>query len=165
MRISSNLIVWSALMLASVLLFAACGNQSTSSADGAAETPKAETSAKTDAAAKPAEGATQATAVDAELAAKGRLVFLKNGCNACHMAGNNQLGPSLYGLYGSEVKLKDGSTVIANEAYLRESIVEPTKKLVAGYSPVMVAYKLPEEELNQLVAYIKSLKDQKPEGN
>lgn len=172
MRIRWNLFGWSALMLASVLLFAACGNQSTPSTNGTAETetPKADTAAKPAESAtqstpdKPAEGATQVAAGDAELAAKGRLVFLKNGCNTCHMAGDNQLGPSLYGLYGTEVKLKDGSTVIADEAYIRESILEPNKKLVAGYSPVMVAYKLPEEELNQLVAYIKSLKDQKPEG-
>lgn len=165
MRMRWNLFGWSALLLASLLLFAACGNQSTSSTDGAAETetPKAETPASTDSA-KTSEGATQTVAYDPELAAKGRLVFLRNGCNACHMAGNNQLGPSLYGLYGSEVKLKDGSTVIADEEYIRESILEPSKKLVAGYSPVMVPYKLPEEELNQLVEYIKSLKDQKPEG-
>ncbi|MCS6920246.1 MAG: hypothetical protein NZM28_10775, partial [Fimbriimonadales bacterium] len=121
MRMRWNLLVWSALTLAMVLLFSACGNQSTSSTNGAAEseTPKAETpapaeTAKTETAAKPSEGATQAANADSELAAKGRLVFLKNGCNACHMAGNNQLGPSLYGLYGSEVKLKDGSTVVAD---------------------------------------------------
>lgn len=162
MQIRWSWFSWSVLLFATMILLGACGNQSAPASNGASASDgvQTETPTPTDAASKPAEGAPDTA--DAELAAKGRLVFLKNGCNTCHMAGSNQLGPSLYGLYGSEVKLKDGSTVIADEEYIRESIVEPTKKLVAGYSPVMVAYKLPEEELEQLVAYIKSLKDQSP---
>jgi cytochrome c2 len=55
-------------------------------------------------------------------------------------------------------------TVIADEAYLRESIVNPNKQIVAGYPPTMPPYGyLKEEQINQLIAYIKSLKDEKPE--
>ncbi|MCS7208237.1 MAG: cytochrome c [Fimbriimonadales bacterium] len=165
MRRHWNGLSWSALTAMLAFLLTACGNQSatTSPSDRSAPSAtKAEASAK-QLAPSADKADSQAAPADAAVA-KGKLVFLKNGCNACHMAGASQLGPSLYGLYGSQVKLKDGSTVIADEAYLRESIVEPNKKIVAGYSPVMVAYKLPEEELNQLIAYIKSLKDQKPEG-
>ncbi|MCS7183720.1 MAG: cytochrome c, partial [Thermoanaerobaculum sp.] len=58
----------------------------------------------------------------------------------------------------------DGTTVKVDEAYLRESIVEPNKKIVAGYQPSMPAYSyLKEEDIKALIAYIKSLKDEKPE--
>ncbi|MCS7301379.1 MAG: cytochrome c [Fimbriimonadales bacterium] len=134
------------------LLFAACGNQTAPATNGAAET---ETKSQATASAKP---------TDPE-AAKGKLVFMQTGCNACHM--HPTVGkeyPDLRGLYGSQVKLKDGSIVIADEAYLRESITHPNKRLVAGYAPMMPPYNyLKEEQINQLVAYIKSLKDEKPE--
>lgn len=136
-------------------ILTACGNQTTPTTNGAAETKPAEptkTAAKSE------------KSMDPE-AAKGKLVFVQTGCNACHM--HPAMGkdyPDLRGLYGSQVKLKDGSTVIADEAYLRESILEPNKKLVAGYPPSMPPYNyLKEEQVNQLIAYIKSLKDEKPE--
>lgn len=152
MRVRWNLVALSALTIASAAWLAACGNQSAPATNGAGET-----------ATKPAE-TKPAAATDSE-AAKGKLVFLQAGCNACHM--NSAVGnqyPDLRGLYGSEVKLKDGTTVIADEAYLRESIVNPNKQIVAGYPPTMPPYGyLKEEQLNQLIAYIKSLKDEKPE--
>lgn len=143
-------------LLVMAMILATCGNQSAPTANGTAETKPAE----------PAKSAASETAktLDPE-AAKGKLVFMQVGCNACHM--NPAVGkdyPDLRGLYGSQVKLKDGSTVIADEAYLRESIVAPNKKLVAGYPPSMPPYNyLKEEQINQLIAYIKSLKDEKPE--
>jgi|GEM_PF-797074 len=102
---------------------------------------------------------------DAQLAAKGKLVFVQVGCKTCHMnPATGNMYPDLRGLYGSQRKLKDGSTVVADEEYLRESIVNPNAKLVAGYAPVMPPYNyLKEEQVQQLVAYIKSLKDEKPE--
>lgn len=152
MRVRWNLVALSALTIASAAWLAACGNQSAPATNGAGET-----------ATKPAE-IKPASATDSE-AAKGKLVFLQTGCNACHM--NSAVGnqyPDLRGLYGAEVKLKDGKTVIADEAYLRESIVNPNKQIVAGYPPTMPPYGyLKEEQLNQLIAYIKSLKDEKPE--
>ncbi len=132
-------------------LFVGCANQSAPSPNGTAET-------------KPTSTATPAKAVDPE-AAKGKLVFMQTGCNACHMSPTvGKDYPDLRGLYGSQVKLKDGSTVTADEEYLRESIVNPNKQLVAGYPPSMPPYSyLKEEQIKQLIAYIKSLKDEKPE--
>jgi len=152
MRLHWNLVALSALTIASAAFLAACGNQSASPTNGAGET-----------AAKPSETKLE-TAKDPE-AAKGKLVFIQTGCNACHMnpAVGNQY-PDLRGLYGSEVKLKDGTTVVADEAYLRESIINPNKQIVAGYPPTMPPYGyLKEEQINQLIAYIKSLKDERPE--
>ena len=152
MRVRWNFVALSAMTIASAVFLVACGTQSAPAPNGASET-----------AAKPAE-TTPAAAQDPE-AAKGKLVFLQTGCNACHM--NTAVGdqyPDLRGLYGAEVKLKDGTTVIADEAYLRESIVNPNKQIVAGYPPTMPPYGyLKEEQINQLIAYIKSLKDEKPE--
>jgi cytochrome c oxidase subunit 2 len=152
MRLRWNLVALSALTIASAAFLAACGNQSAPPTSSAVET-----------ATKPAETKPEAPK-DSE-AAKGKLVFIQTGCNACHM--NSAVGnqyPDLRGLYGSQVKLKDGSTVVADEAYLRESITNPNKVIVAGYPPTMPPYGyLKEEQLNQLIAYIKSLKDEKPE--
>ncbi|BCW95515.1 MAG: c-type cytochrome [Fimbriimonadales bacterium] len=147
-------IALSALTIASVALLAACGNQGAPAASGTGEN-----AAQT----KPADSKADA-ATDPE-AAKGKLVFIQTGCNACHMSpavGKDY--PDLRGLYGSEVKLADGSTVTVDEAYLRESIINPNKQVVAGYQPSMPPYGyLKEEQVNQLIAYIKSLKDEKPE--
>ncbi|OYT73706.1 MAG: hypothetical protein CFK49_01165 [Armatimonadetes bacterium JP3_11] len=147
---------YSLALIAITAFLAACGNQGTPASNGAAETKPSEPAKETT--------NTPATATDPE-AAKGKLVFVQVGCNACHM--NPTVGkdyPDLRGLYGSQVKLKDGSTVVADEAYLRESILNPNKHLVAGYPPSMPPYNyLKEEQVNQLIAYIKSLKDEKPE--
>jgi cytochrome c5 len=97
MRVRWNLIALSALTIASAALLAACGNQSAPTTNGAGET-----------ATKPAETKPE-TAKDPD-AAKGKLVFIQTGCNACHM--NSAVGdqyPDLRGLYGAEVKLKDGT--------------------------------------------------------
>lgn len=157
MRLHGNLIALSALMVLSVAFLAACGNQGTPATNGAADTTAkpAET--------KPTETQPQ-TAQDPE-AAKGKLVFIQTGCNACHM--NSAVGsqyPDLYGLYGSEVKLEGGKTVIADDEYLRESILNPNKQVVAGYAPSMPPFSyLKEEQVDQMIAYIKSLKDEKPQ--
>ena len=157
MRLHGNLIALSALMVVSVAFLAACGNQSAPATNGTVDTTV--NPAQT----KPAETKSEA-AQDPE-AAKGKLVFLQTGCNACHM--NSAVGnqyPDLRGLYGSEVKLEGGKTVVADEEYLRESILNPNKQVVSGYAPSMPPYNyLKEEQVNQLIAYIKSLKDEKPE--
>jgi cytochrome c oxidase subunit 2 len=69
------------------------------------------------------------------------------------------LGPSLAGLYGKPVPLQTGETVIADEDYIRESILNPHAKIVAGYQPLMPTYQgqVSEEGLLQLIAYIRSL--------
>src|SRR3982750_3471504 len=79
-------------------------------------------------------------------------------------SGVTQRGPRLEGLYGSQVKLADGRTVVADDNYIRESILNPTAKVVAGYDPVMPTFQgqVTEEQLSQLMAYVRSLG---PEGS
>ena len=90
------------------------------------------------------------------MAASGALLYTQYACITCHGAGK---GPAFNDLYMSQAKLRDGTAVVADEAYLRESILVPGAKLVAGYDPIMPTYKgqLTEEQLLQLIAYIKSL--------
>jgi len=96
--------------------------------------------------------------VQATLAEQGRQIFARLGCQECHAAGSD-LGPSLDGLYGRDVTLADGRTVRADETYLRESILDPEAKIVAGFDPVMSSYRgqVGEEDLLALISYLKSL--------
>lgn len=88
-------------------------------------------------------------------AAAGAQLFQTYGCAACH----GQRAPTLAGLYGTMVTLDNGEKVLADEDYLRESIIEPAAKVVAGFPPIMPSYRgqLSEEQLMDLVAYIQSL--------
>ena len=89
----------------------------------------------------------------------GASLFETFGCQTCHRAGGTIQGPSLTGLFGKTVQLEGGATVIVDEDYIRESIVDPRAKIVAGYQPIMPTFKglISEEGLLQLIAYIKSL--------
>lgn len=89
----------------------------------------------------------------------GRNLFVSQTCATCHMQGSSQLGPSLYNNYGTERKLADGSTVLVDDAYLRNSILHPASQVVEGFAPVMPSFegKLDDEQLSNLVAYIRSL--------
>lgn len=93
------------------------------------------------------------------LAARGQRAFQDLACHTCHMTDASGRGPTLERLFGSEVKLADGSTVVADEAYLRESILNPQVKLVAGYQPLMPTFQglVNEEALMGLIEHIKSL--------
>ncbi len=95
------------------------------------------------------------------LATVGEQVFTQNGCDSCHSGLEGARGPSLTGLFGEEVMLQDGRTVVADELYLRESIINPQAKIAAGYPPIMPTYQdvLSEEQIFQLIAYIKSLSE------
>ncbi|MGI8467719.1 MAG: cytochrome c oxidase subunit II [Pyrinomonadaceae bacterium] len=83
----------------------------------------------------------------------------KLGCASCHEGGASQRGAHLEGQFGKDVKLTDGSTVVFNEDYIRNSILNPASQVVEGYQPIMPTFKgqVTEEQLNSLVAYIKSL--------
>ncbi len=83
----------------------------------------------------------------------------KLGCASCHAGGDNQRGAKLEGIYNKEVKLVGGNTIVANDAYIRESILNPSKDIVEGYQPIMPTFKgqVTEEQLIALIAYIKSL--------
>jgi cytochrome c oxidase subunit 2 len=95
----------------------------------------------------------------ASLAQNGERLFAVMGCNACHTGTSQARGPNLYGLYNTRVRMSDGSTMVANDAYLREKILNPSLHVPAGYVPIMPTYKgqIDEEGLIQLVEYIKSL--------
>jgi cytochrome c oxidase subunit II len=100
----------------------------------------------------------RATGTPVELGAQ---LYQDLGCATCHDPGPMQRGPSMQGLYGSMVQLQDGSTVLADEAYIRESIVNPQARIRAGFQPIMPTFQglVSEEQLLQLIAYIRSLAD------
>ncbi len=89
----------------------------------------------------------------------GSRLFTQHRCNTCHDEGSELRSPRLEGVFNNTIALSDGRTVIADESYLRESIVNPMAKVSAGFAPVMPTYQgqLNEEQLFQLVEYIKSL--------
>lgn len=101
---------------------------------------------------------TEATAGDA---AAGQQLFQELGCSECHLQDGSGQGPSLVGVFGSQVTLQDGQTVTADAAYVRRSILEPRAQIVAGYEPVMPSFsgELSEQQIEQLIAYVRSLAD------
>ena len=93
------------------------------------------------------------------LAQNGQTLFQQLGCSTCHRFDVQGRGPNLTGVYGKPVLLEDGRTVVADENYVRESILVPTAKVVSGFKPVMPSFQgqVSEEQLTSLVAYVKSL--------
>ncbi len=107
----------------------------------------------------------QQAAAAAALLAKGgseagKALAAQNGCGACHsLDGSKLVGPTWRGLFGSQVKLSDGSTVTADEAYLTESITDPAAKVVDGFAAgVMPKFSLTDAQIKAIVAYIETLK-------
>jgi cytochrome c oxidase subunit 2 len=90
----------------------------------------------------------------------GEALVAANGCAACHSTtGAQGIGPTWRGLFGHEVLLADGTTLIADEAYLAESIREPQAKIVAGFeTQLMPTYGFTDEDIADIVAYIKTLR-------
>jgi cytochrome c oxidase subunit 2 len=95
------------------------------------------------------------------LAQAGERLFGTLGCATCHSGQSGSRGPDLAGLFGTEVKLRGGGTVVADETYVRESILEPHAKVVEKYEPIMPTSKgqVSEEDIVRLIAYVKSLAD------
>src|SRR5215204_5282344 len=83
----------------------------------------------------------------------------KLGCASCHAGGQSQRGAKLEGIFGTDIKLTTGDIVKADDAYIRNSILNPSSQIVEGYQPIMPTFKgqVTEEQLVSLVAYIKSL--------
>jgi len=93
------------------------------------------------------------------LAENGQKLFDELACGNCHKPDNSGRCPSLTGLFGKTVQLAGGATVLADEGYIRESILQPQAKIVAGYGPIMPTFQglVTEEGVTQLIEYIKSL--------
>ena len=80
-------------------------------------------------------------------------------CLTCHsIDGSEGIGPTFKGMYGRNTKLTNGSSIVADDVYLRESIVKPETKIVDGFDDVMPKPELTEEELNAIVEYLENLK-------
>ncbi len=99
---------------------------------------------------------------EADMALLGEQVFTLKGCGACHKTdGTTLIGPSWKGLYGKEEKVKENGkamTVKVDDAYIRESILEPSKKITVGFEQTMMPQvPVTDEEINQIIAYIKTL--------
>jgi cytochrome c oxidase subunit 2 len=99
-------------------------------------------------------------------AAAGQQMYESLGCVSCHGAnGEGGRGPALLGLFGGKALLNGNQTVQADEGYVRESILNPQAKIVSGFGPIMPSFQgqVNEEQLLQLVAFVKSLATNKPE--
>jgi cytochrome c oxidase subunit 2 len=103
--------------------------------------------------------------VSGSLAQNGETLFEQLGCSTCHRFDIQGRGPNLKGIFGNPVQLQDGRTVQADDNYVRESVLNPTAKVVSGFQPIMPSFQgqVSEEQLNALVAYVKSL-SQAPAG-
>jgi cytochrome c oxidase subunit 2 len=93
------------------------------------------------------------------LAENGQKLFDELACGNCHKPDGSGRCPSLTGLFGKTVQLVGGSTVKADEGYIRESILQPQAKIVSGYGPIMPTFQglVTEEGVMQLIEYVKSL--------
>lgn len=96
---------------------------------------------------------------EGSLASQGEKLFQKYACNTCHMDNGTGRGPMLAGTYGKTRPLADGSNVVVDDNYIRESILHPQTKIAAGFQPVMPTFQgqVSEEDLIRLLSYIKSL--------
>jgi cytochrome c oxidase subunit 2 len=102
--------------------------------------------------------------------ASGEQLFAQLACNTCHRVGEAAAAglparaPSLEGLFGTPVTLTSGRSVVVDEGYVRESILNPKAKIVQGWQPIMPTYQgqVSEEQLNELVVYIKNLGSEAP---
>lgn len=90
----------------------------------------------------------------------GKKLYAQRGCEQCHTTdGSVRIGPSFLGVFGKTRTFQDGSSVVADENYLRNSLLEPQSQVVAGFEGVMPTFqgRLKEAEINAIIAYIKSL--------
>lgn len=93
------------------------------------------------------------------LAQRGERLFNELGCASCHRTDGKGRGPALVGVFGDQVDLERGGRVLADENYVRESILEPQAKLVAGYQGIMPTFQgqVSEDQVLQLIEYLKSI--------
>jgi mono/diheme cytochrome c family protein len=140
----------------SLVLLVACGS---STPRQTSPDPIAATAPPIDAAAVPPPPEAKADSPDA--VARGAALFEQRACKACHDpgAGVRPIGAPLQGLWGTQVALVDGTSVLVDEPYLRESILEPAAKLRVGFNNVMPAFPIfTDGEMADIIAYIRSLR-------
>ena len=91
---------------------------------------------------------------------EGQKVFLKYRCASCHTGDGTGRAPDLGGLFGRTVPLRDGGSTVATEEYIRESILDPGAKVVAGYENIMPTFagQISQEEIFQIIVWLKTLK-------
>lgn len=92
---------------------------------------------------------------------KGKALVERYGCLGCHgVDGVDRIGPTFKGLYGRKVEMSDGSALIADESYFRESILDPAAKVVKGFDPVMPTYRgtLKDDEIAEIIAWLKTVR-------
>lgn len=105
----------------------------------------------------------QGNAALLSLAEVGKQVHTMRGCIACHSTdGTRRVGPSFQGIWSAEEHLADGTSVKVDEDYVRESILKPAAKVVAGYPPAMPPTPLEEREIQGVIAYLKTLRKEAP---
>jgi len=99
-------------------------------------------------------------AAEGSLASAGEKLFADLACNTCHRPEAQGRGPVLQGLFGKTVTLQTGDTVVVDEAYVRESILNPSAKVTAGFQPIMPTFQglVSEEQLLELIEYVKALR-------
>ena len=88
------------------------------------------------------------------------MLYQQRGCPQCHsIDGSVGIGPTFLGLFGSEEKLRDGGSVLVDENYVRESILNPQARVTAGYDPVMPTFqgRLRDEEIGAIIEFLKTL--------
>ncbi len=105
------------------------------------------------------------SAAAAPPAEAGRELFDELGCATCHTPGAEVRCPTLVGVAGNRVELANGTSVVADDAYLRESILRPQARVVRGFQPIMPSFEglVSDEELAQLISYLKSLAQPAPQ--
>jgi cytochrome c oxidase subunit 2 len=98
---------------------------------------------------------------EASLAQYGFARFRQLGCSGCHAPNATVRAPALEGLFGRTVHLQDGRSVVADENYVRDSILLPGRDVVAGYAPLMPSYagQVSEDDISALIAYLRSLNE------
>lgn len=96
---------------------------------------------------------------EGSLASQGEKLFAKYACNTCHTGVAGARGPNLEGAYGKTQPLADGGSVVVDDNYIRESILNPQAKIAAGFQPIMPTFQgqVSEDDLIRLLAYIKTL--------
>lgn len=96
---------------------------------------------------------------EGSLASQGEKLFAKYACNTCHMDTASGRGPVLAGMYGKTRPLVSGQNVVFDDNYIRESILNPTAKIAAGFQPLMPVFQgqVSEDDLIRLLSYVKSI--------